>query len=72
MNLSAIQTLAISVIVAIGLIVLMALKIVPVAQGLPPLALLTGVHIGVGITSPTTPTAAAAPASTTTSSLPIQ
>lgn len=64
--LQSIQGIAISIIVIAGLIVLMALGKVSVAEGLNPILLLAGVHVGVNVSN------SASGTSSTTTTPPIQ
>ncbi len=45
------NSLVLSLVVAVGLIVLMALHTLSVASGLPIITLLAGVHVGNGVSS---------------------
>ena len=58
MNITAIQTLAVTVVTIVGVIVLIALKDVTTAAGLPVIVALAGVHLGAAVSNP-------APTSTT-------
>jgi hypothetical protein len=66
MNLSGIQTLAVSVIGLIGIVVLIALGKLDSGTGIPLIALIVGVHAGSGLQTP-----AVTPVTTTTTKAPI-
>jgi hypothetical protein len=68
MNLSTIQTLAVSIITVVGLIVLIALKDLSSATGLPVIVAIAGVHLGSSLQTP----APVATSTTTVTTPPIQ
>lgn len=51
MNLNSLSSYTLSIVTVIGLIVLIALHDLTVAQGLSPILLISGVHIGVAVSN---------------------
>lgn len=52
MNITAIQTLIVSVITIVGVIVLIALHDLATSAGLPVIVALAGVHLGAAVSNP--------------------